>query len=81
MILCLIVLAVLVLKFRLDQTSKIEDGVHAIKQAYQRTNLMADINYKTRKLERMAWGTFSNPANTLAPWTTPEYILKGQVII
>jgi len=49
----------LILVFRLKQTSEFEDGIKSISKAYQRTNVMAEINYLSRKVERIAREQFA----------------------
>jgi len=77
-LLILFVLAILILIFRVNQTSDFSDGIEAIGEAYDRTNLMAQINYDTDKLYILARGWVPNPQD--ASLKTPDAYLRAELI-
>jgi len=79
MLLILVVLAILILVFRLNQTSDFSDGIEAIGEAYDRTNLMAQINYDTDKLYILANSQIPNTADPITT-LTPEAVFRADLV-
>jgi len=69
---------VLILVFRLNQTSDFSDGITAVGEAFDRTNLLAQINYDTDKLYILAAGWVANTVVT-STGLTPEASLRSDV--
>lgn len=68
----------LVLVFRLNQTSDFSDGITAVGEAFDRTNLLAQINYDTDKLFILAAGWV---LNTAVSGVTPATTLRSDVTL
>lgn len=58
LMLVVIVMAALILGYRMQQNSDVQEGADAIYQAYFRHNIMADVNFYTRLLEMLATGKY-----------------------
>jgi sensor domain CHASE-containing protein len=61
----LVTLTSVELSLKFNQESDFNTGVSSIIQAYERHNLMAEINYRIRKLERIAVGWIQDPTGNL----------------
>mmetsp|Transcript_28675 Transcript_28675/g.25662 ORF Transcript_28675/g.25662 Transcript_28675/m.25662 type:complete len:98 (-) Transcript_28675:187-480(-) len=61
--------------FKVVEVSDFKDGVQIIKQGYQRHNLMAEINYRVRKLQLLSLGSLTD-YQTEAAKDAYETILK-----
>jgi len=76
--LILIALACVELSFQIKQGNEFEDSLDSLVQAYNRHNILASINFKSRQLQMLAAGQLG--LTTFPEWNAKELALKADLV-